>query len=182
MDDLEFTPEEIAEYLFTNQPGSPCSNQIIASLLLNLDHDIDYQDNSLDQEIQTTDLFEILINILLKGLDILSGGLDSYDMKNINPDMILNTNPWFNSLGFNVRVKVHEKINRDEYNDYYCRVIIRDELHKNYFEICKIDSNYHFFLNGSFIIKGCCTLDNLFMLYIRDPDTVYTIGFDHVLA
>ena len=181
MDDLEFTPDEIAEYLFSNHPGSPGSNQIIASLFTNHDQDQN-QDSDLDQEIQMTDLFEILINILLKGLDILSGGLDNFDMKNITPQVILNTNPWFNSLGFNIRVKEHEKINRDAYSDYYCRVIVKDELHKNYFEVCRINTNYHFFLNGSFIIKSGYKLPDLFMLYIRDPELVYTISFDYILA
>ena len=55
MDDLEFTPDEIAEYLFSNQPGPSCSNQMVASLFL----DNNDSNDDLDEDIKTTDLFEI---------------------------------------------------------------------------------------------------------------------------
>ena len=84
MNDLnDFSPEMIAYELFTKDAKAPCSHQILA-----------YQDGG-----DLTYLFEILITVLLEGLNIFTGGLKDTDLNDFTKTHITSLNPWFQSIG-----------------------------------------------------------------------------------
>ena len=95
---VDCSPEMIAHQLFTKEPKDPCSHQIIA-----------YDSGS-----DLTYIFEILITILLEGLNILTGGLTDADLSGFNQEHIIGLNPWFNSLGFKIIVTTKNEKDKDD--------------------------------------------------------------------
>ena len=122
---IDYTPEGIANALFTQEPKPENSCQIIA-----------------DQELASlTYIFEILTIILMEGLETLAGNLSSANLQNLSHEHISALNPWFWSLGFNINADIYDKNSVDAscYNKYYCKIIIRDKLQEILFEIKNIN-------------------------------------------
>lgn len=158
-----FTPENIAKFLFTKEPKLPCSCQIIAEQNLS---DLPY-------------IFEILLIIFLEGLEILTGDLSQTNLENFTEEHITILNPWFQSLGFNIKVKSTDFKNKELFKGYYCKTIIKDKLQKIYFELKQINKNYHFFLNGDYLEenKKKKNLNELFTVFISGKE-IFKISFD----
>jgi hypothetical protein len=129
----DYSPEGISQTIFHNEPNAPFSYQIIAE-----------QDQA-----NLTYIFEILIIILLEGLEILTGDLSQANLSNFNKDHLTILNPWFRSLGFDINVNTYDEKDKESYNKYYCRVLFNDKLNKMLFKIQNIDKNYHFLVNGN---------------------------------
>ena len=132
---IDFSPESLAETLFTNEPKPSCSCQIVTEK--NAASDL-------------THIFEILIIILMEGLSILCGGLTNVNDDDLTNEHLILLNPWFMSLGFKINVQNYEKnkTSKDEYSKYYCRIIIRNKLQQTFFIMKKLKTDYHFILNG----------------------------------
>lgn len=160
-----YTPELIAANLFSEDPKPIKSCQLLLD------------------DAQNDTIFEILITILFEGLEIISGGLKSFDISNLTSDMIEELNPWFHSVGF--KLYVHE-MNSDEIpNNHYCSVKINNDPYDMYFELKKINKSYHFILNGLF--EPIPKLNELFAIYRKTNNTknkndisnkIYMIYFD----
>lgn len=159
-------PEKIAHELFTNEPKAPNSCQLLA--------DVDVQDKFY--------IYEILMTILLEGFDVLTGGLDGIKPSMISPSHFTNMNKWFNSIGFNISIKSSQKVNEEEYQEYYCKIIIKDASYEFFFNLKNIQKNYHFFLNPKYINKTqkVDELKNIYAIFVSDY-TVYQISFDHCI-
>ena len=159
------TPEQIAEALFSHEAKEACSHQILA------DADL----------AASTYIFEILITILVKGIEILSGDLNQADLNKLSEDHILGLNPWFHSIGFSVNVdSLVKNEDLELYEDYYCKILIRDKLHENFFEHRKYTNNYHFLLNGPFLNENEARehVNDLCAVFIKENNTVFRITFD----
>jgi hypothetical protein len=169
-DKLEgYTPELIANLLFSKNPSEPCSHMILA-----------YADGS-----DILYYFEILITILLEGLDICANGLNTVDLSNFNEDFILALDPWFNSIGFKLKVDTYDYNNKNDnnnYTDYYCKAKVRTPLHETFFIMKNIDKNYHFLLNGLTIEqnKQKTNINEVSCIFINDDNKVYKIWFDFI--
>lgn len=159
------TPEEIAEILFTHEAKDPFSHQIVA--------ETDVAD--------ALYIFEILLTILVKGIEILSGDLSKVELDTITENHILGLNPWFHSLGFSVQV---DTLNKNEdlefYKDYYCRILIKDSVHQNFFEQRHYKNNYHFLVNGTSLEENEKQqyLNDLYAIFTTGNHTVFKIGFE----
>lgn len=162
----EFTPESIADKLFSKEPGDPCSYMILAYEPGQTNTDASYY-------------FEILITILLEGLDIFSGGLSSANLNNFTDEHITILDPWFRSIGFSLVVQVCDKKDTHLYNNYYCKIRIRTPLYETLFAMKKVDKNYHFLLNGSNLEENKLKkyVEDLFGVFINDDNKVYKISF-----
>lgn len=160
----EFSPEMIAKAIFTQKPEEPCKHGILA-----------YQEGG-DQ----TYIFEILLIILLEGLDILTGGLKDTDMTDFSKTHITSLKPWFQSLCFDINVETFPVEDIESYKDYYCKMYINNGNSENIVKIFEKmpDKNYHFFINGP-------TMDmNRQKHYLKDVygvfiqgETAYCISF-----
>lgn len=169
MEEIEFeklqnnTPEEIAEKLFTDDPKPPFSFQIIA-------------------EGETADfpyIFEILITILMEGLEILTGDLSTADLDNFSKDHLTCLLPWFKSLGFTLKVEELTDVDKTEYSQYYCRIVINYKEDAPLFQIKPIGKNYHFLINGN-LHEENSNKENLKDLYaiLNLNQQVYKISFN----
>lgn len=159
-----FSPEMIAHEIFTKDAKAPCTHQILA-----------YQEGS-----DMTYIYEILITILLEGLEIMTGGLKEIDLSGFNSSYITVLNPWFRSIGFNINVDTFESSDKESYNGYYCRAVINDKLNETFFIMKNLEHKpYHFLLNGPNlqINKSKEYLKDIYGIFSTD-DTVYKISFD----
>jgi len=160
----DFSPEMIAQSIFTKDPKDPCTHQILA-----------YQDGA-----DLTYVFEILITILLEGLDILTGGLKEADLSSFTSTHVTALNPWFQSLGFDISVDVKDINDKDSYKDYYCRTVINNKLNETLFIMKNIPhKTYHFFLNGQYLDqnKAKTNLKDIYGVF-RTDNHAYLISFD----
>lgn len=122
------------------------------------------------EDIDNAQCFEILLIILLEGLDKISNGLDTINVKELTDDHILFANPWFHSIGYKISVS-HGTI-----DDYHCKISLKNDTNSHVFQIRHIDKNYHFYLNSK---KMNETYDNLNDICAVLEDTDIIIKFDH---
>ena len=150
----EITHDNLARVLFGADPKEECSVDI-----------------SLD-EVDTAYVFELLLNLLFEGLDIVYGGLNNVDIGKINGDRILALNPWFKSVKFRVVVDEFNRKDVGMYDDYYCRVYLR-KMNQVLFEVKKFKKSFHFILNG----KNMHNFDGLFDLTrLGELKAVFAVG------
>lgn len=164
---LDVTPEQIAEALFSEDPKDPNSFQILARPDTNNAEDMTY-------------IFEILVTIMLEGLEYLSGGdLNNFEIDDFNEDYIETLGPWFNSICFNVKVEVFDQSKMYKCKKYYCKTIIKNEQTEHIFKQNNIDKNYHFLLNGKYeeYNKNLIELKDLYTVFIN-KDKIYKISFN----
>jgi len=154
----EYTPEEIAEALFNQPPKEPFKYQILVG----------------SQGTDQTLIFEILLTILLEGLNILSNGLNNFNLDDFNENYIYNLIPWFNSIGFDIKVNINSDI-----SNYYCRILINNKSHEYlFFNIKNLIKNYHFLLNGNFISNNN-ELSNIYAIF-KFKNKSYSIFFNYL--
>lgn len=138
-DELEnLSPEGVARKIFTNEAKDPCSYMILA-----------YQEGD-----DLTMIYEILLIILLEGIEIFTGGLDTADLSRLTKDHLTHFDSWFNSLGFKIFIEECDIEEKDKYLNHYCKVILNNKENNYYehvFKSNKITKNYHFLLNGDTI-------------------------------
>ena len=179
-----FTPEELASFLYNELPVDPCSLKLIP-YSPNMDND------------QITFLFEILITFYMEGMvdaPRLYHFLETkenifYDKKDIDiynislKDLFL-CSPWLKSLGFLLF------INEYKFDDYisdkheYCKIILKcDKNYINFFKKNRIEKSYHFILYSNYISTNKLEDVKAVFFKYKDPhndldcDRVYTIKF-----
>lgn len=160
-----YTPESIANELFECDPKLPKSCQLLLD----------------DASYET--IFEILLTILLEGLDKIAGGLKLFDISQLTCPLIEELNPWFHSIGFKMYAI---ELGPDEIPDnHYCSIKINNDPYDMYFELNKIDKSYRFVLNG--LYDSVKKLNEVFAIYKRTNNTsnkndisnkIYMIYFD----
>lgn len=154
-------PIEIANIIFLNEPKEECSIQLC-----------DVEDIYM--------LFEILITILMEGLEKLNC-FDEID--DINNDVLLDftvrIRKWFNSFGFTVEINKKIKIvdvSDVQNDDYYCKIITKNGNYGQLFTIKNIEKNYSFLLNQKHKIKN--NIQNIHAIYVA-PKYNLEIKFKH---
>jgi len=156
------SPESIALILFSDDPKP---------------------ENSIQLELENTDptfIFEILITILMEGIQKKYGDLKKINYDTFNENLLLNLIPYFKSIGFNINIKKYDKKNKEDYKDYYCKVILNDSMWDQFFEMKKIEKDYHFFINPSFVYNNNFNeLKQVRSIFIV-KDTVYNINFNYL--
>jgi len=154
------SPENIAEIIFNEDPKP---------------------ENSIQLELNNTEfvfIFEILITILLEGFKIKYSDLKNINSNSFNENYILNFNPFFKSMGFNINVNKYEKKNRDDYKNYYCKVVLRDNEWGGFFELKNINKDYHFFINPDYIYENNFNKMNDVGCIFIFKENVYLIKFN----
>lgn len=128
MDSPDQEPREIAIQLFSEDPKPPFSCQLLA-----------YADPN-----DAPFLFEIMLTILLEGVDIMVDGLTTTDLTKFTENHVLTLNPWLNSIGFQVNIENSGK----QILDHYCKIILRNSpAAGEYFKNVHEDTSYHFVIN-----------------------------------
>ena len=161
----EFSPERLAHTIFSTDPKPPCSNQIIA-----------LQDGA-----DLTYIFQILVTVFMEGFEMFTEGFENMDLTKFTTDHITSFDPWFRSLGFKIVTDTTDITNKEYYQDYYCKIIIKTQLYENLFIMKGIEhKKYHFLLNGPHMEqnKKKDKIKDLKAVFINDAtDTVFIISF-----
>lgn len=161
-------PYDVAEIVFKNLPGEPKSYQLCC-------------ESETENTIAPLDIFEIFLTIMMEGL-FLKNNVTSDSLKLFNENTVTDLRPWLHSLGYNVNVEVVSNKDSSAYEQYYCKVILREDPSWNqYFELHsnEISRNYHCIFGGKspYILGGKCTLNNLFAIFTLNG-MVYKISFN----
>lgn len=127
-DDLiGLTPEEIAQKIFIKNPLPPNSCRIIS-----------------DEESQDLIyIFQILITIFMTGLNILCNGLDKIDTENLTVDHLISLNDWYKSLGFNIKAYMYDIEEKEMYEEYYCKIILKNKANETYFIMRQLEKHIY---------------------------------------
>lgn len=160
------SPEELAQIIFNAEPKPIQSIGLLTE-----------QSNS-----NLQDLFEMLITILLEGLETVAGNLSTADLSKLTTEHLESLNPWIQSLGFNLHVAQYNfQTDLEHYKDYYCKILVRDKLYANYFNFKNIEKNYHFQLNGV-VLEKVGELSNIeeFHTALILDNTVFKIWFTKI--
>jgi len=120
------------------------------------------------------DLFEILLTILLEGFQ----KIGIKDLSNMDESTIESLNPYMQKIGFQYRVSQCDKYDKSEYEEYYCRILLRNESNEHFFQMKGLTNMYHFILNGTYLEsnKSKQHIDQLYSIFEVD-NYVYTIKF-----
>lgn len=174
MDSNGHSPEDIAEQVFRQPPPAEKTVQLYC------------ESDAKNGKIDTIDIFEIFLTILMEGILIRYAPVTAETLKLFNEESLNNLRPWLRSMGFDIKVDTYpDKCNdsiKKEYNKHYCKAILKcDPSWNTWFEIKNITKNYHFILgNKSPCIKGRkCTMDNLYCIFINNNIT-YKIAFKFI--
>ena len=156
------TPQEIADIIFTKFED-PCSFQF------------------LPHGGYSIDTFQILLHILMEGFDKLVG-LEDLDMNNVTCEEIIKLKPGFLSMGFDLKVHECDGLDKELWNDYYCKIFIDTGNYKLWFKINKhIKKPFHFITNGKYMDETLLK-ENLNEIYaiIKVNNKVILIIFDYI--
>lgn len=192
----EYTPEKMAEILFSQLPKDPLSICLLP-----------YTDNPPSDELAFN--FEILLTIYMEGIidvyrlvEMLGSNTvierdtneNIYNRKinisDINCDVLEILKPWFLSFGYILNITEYDDYKGvlDDFNlkNYYCKVILRDKPEDyGVFYHKKINRPYHFLMNGSYDnenikdikqLKALCFLPKNKKIE-NSKDKLYTISF-----
>ena len=158
----EVTIEQLVSNLFNLPPKEPNSCQ-----LLSFESDPPY-------------IFEMLITCLMESISIKYGSLTDIDLEDITEQHLEALNPWFHSFGFSLHAFVIQNEQKHIHNNYYCKILIKDQTDYNFlFNEKGITKDYHFILNGSFSNEEN-ELKNIYCILQR-KNTIIKINFDFFL-
>lgn len=176
---ISHTPRQIANIIFSMSPDEPKS--------YNLRYETDETNETVTDDMQTVSvtIFEIFLTILMEGIFI-KNNITKETLKNFNSSIITYLQPWLHSLGYSVNVRELNKENVQQYNKYYCKIILKvDPDWETFFELHEnlMDKNYHFIFgsNNDYILnkKTKINLNDLFAIFIHN-NKVYKIMFNYI--
>jgi hypothetical protein len=75
-------------------------------------------------------------------------------------------------------IKKFKKENKDDYKEYYCKIILNDNIWNGFFEMKNIQKDYHFFINPEFIYENEFNNINEVGSIFIVKNTVYFIKFN----
>nr|QBK88376.1 MAG: hypothetical protein LCMiAC01_00400 [Mimivirus LCMiAC01] len=166
IDNLDgLSPENIANKIFNNDPKEPCSCQLIAP---GSDGDLTY-------------VFEVLLTILMEGFAILSGDITTIPLDSFSENSIMALNPWIQSMGLNLIVSEIDASNKEEYTNYYNRIVLNRDMHEQLFIIMRNNKSYHFLLNGDALEENTAATELHYLFAIFEcKDKIFKIKFDFI--
>lgn len=169
----EFTPETLAENIFSKPPKEPNSCQLLLDDTRN-----DY-------------IFELLLKVLLGGINVLYG--KTAKMEDVTENIIITLKEYFASLGFLLKIRVTEKgldqhkiFFTDVSNEsYYCQIKLNNypdyfiEYTKEHSGHDKYGDMYRFSMNGkNNKIERKCLSDYYCIYFSKDQTKKITVQFD----
>lgn len=170
----EFTPETLAQQLFTNPPKETNSCQLI----------LDQADSEY--------IFELLINVLIEGIKVLYGVDASLDQ--VTDTIYHKLREYFHSIGFNVKLEIIDRLEDQDkllFTDitaepYYCEIKKNNfpdyflEYTREHSGHDKYSNKYKFVLNNKFDI-GRKKLSDYYCVYFNgNRDKKFKISFDNI--
>lgn len=153
-------PENIAQILFTKEPGPEKSIGIFVD-----DSDAVY-------------IFEVLITIYMEGMMILFNNLNNVDLNLMSIEHLIALRPWFKCLGFILNIDMFSSDNMDDVSEFFCDTKLKDNDYKLFFELKGINKNYHFLGNALHPLDSHQDKDlkDIYTI-LKRGDSIYKIWF-----
>lgn len=162
---VDFTPEDLAEVLFTEEPKEPNSCMLDAEIIGELDGTI-------------SDIHQILLTVMMEGIIHLQGSIANIDRTNFSMDYLYNLNPWFKSIGYKLLIGEYTKDDTKNHNDYYSKILLNDSLNEGYFIMKNINKDYSFVINYKNYNRQYSKLSDMYSIF-ENNGKIYTISFDN---
>lgn len=123
-------------------------------------------------------IFEILVTIMMEGLEYFTQGLDNIDLDDFGEKHILFLKPWFQSIGFNIFIEKFDRNEYENFSNYYCRILInnRKEELGYVFNQQSINETYHFTLNRYYDKVMVDDISQIYTVFAY-KQSVYKISF-----
>lgn len=172
----EFTPEKLAETIFSQTPRKKNSCQL---LLDQADHEY---------------IFELLLKTVASGINVLYG--DKAEISQITSDIKVLLNEYIESIGFTLTIEttdkpddLHKLFFTDLSNEiHYCQVKLNDypdhfiSYTKKHSGHDKYEDKYKFMLNGhNNKIKRSSLADYYCIYFNKEQTKKFKISFDHIV-
>lgn len=131
----------------------------------------------LDDDTDITDIFHIMIELLLYGYNILNPNSQIFDIERSYDDIIYDKlRPYFKSIG--IVIEFNEQISSDlrsyqEKDDLYCMIIKNEDNRKTGWDIL----GYNLFLNEKFTYDHSTTLSNYNAVFKANNNNIFYINF-----
>lgn len=181
----EYLQKQLENYtdLSKNVENTNDSIVLLANILFNklktsLDHDL--MGLLVDESMDTADIFCMLLELVLYGMDILTDGKTFFDIQASTDDIIYTIKYYLRSVGFDM--EVHEIFTDDEdltlyrdRDDYYCEVLAKPTsfLGNGWYVL-----SYIIIYNNKFVIQDVNNLLNYKAFFITN-NTIFTINFKY---
>jgi hypothetical protein len=178
----EFSPENLAKYIFSQSPSDLCTKQLLPF-------------GGENEPDQLGFVFEILITIYLEGLlcimDTMKAGISEANpnlseeeiefqiYNNLTIEDLQFPEPWMKSIGYNLSVTSMDLDTfKKDPTKYYCRTIFKfNPGDQYYFNEQDIPNRYHFLQNRSYTPMS--NLQDITAIIIKD-NTVFFINFKYI--
>ncbi|MEM0354153.1 MAG: hypothetical protein QXW79_01090 [Thermoplasmata archaeon] len=181
----EYVENQRKNYIdLTHQENPNDSIKQLAYILFNkpvdkLDHEL--TGILLDEEMETSDIFCMLVELVLYGLDILTGGRDQiFSLNDPTDDGVYLIKSYLKSAGFDMNIQEDIFCNRNSLqnssNDYYCEII-------NETSSCNEDwhvLNYRIRINGQFRFTKNTPLEKFGALFTSSNNKKFIVKFKYV--
>jgi len=154
-----------AEYLFAK--SSKNLNENLAGMLV-------------DDTMEIADIFCMLLELVLYGLNILSsGGYTIFDLDNPFNDIIYTIKSYLKSCGFDLDLKEvyfdeNIELYRDQ-NNYYCEIVPKPPSYLCQNDWCVL--NYRLINNATFKFASTTPLEKFSTFFISKQKKIFTINF-----
>ena len=134
----------------------------------------------LDDQMETADIFCMVLELVLYGLDIITNGeADIFQLQESTDDMVFMIKRYLKSAGFNM--EIHEELFVDDIDlyrdrtDYYCQIVRRPP------ELLCVNGwyvlNYRMIENKKHIINKIDPLPNYRAFFIASNKKIFVINF-----
>lgn len=164
-----FSPEKLAQFIFSKDPNELCSQELI---LCPDDND----------DVDAIITFEILITIYMEGIMMMSS-VETISNNSISINQLSFLSPWFNSIGYHLFLAEDSFDNYKEMDKkHFCNIILATDPATNlYFKMNNTHKKYKFVRNGSFDEDEDHQLEDIYSIYIDyTNDKVYYIRFKKI--
>lgn len=135
----------------------------------------------MDDDTEMIDIFCVLLELVLYGLEILSNGkINIFDLEDHTDDKIYLMKSYLKSGGFDICIK--EEIVEDtdvvlyrDRSDYYCEIVQKPPSYLCTSSWCIL--NYRFILNKKFTFDNTTPIDAFKAFFISNKNKIFVINF-----
>lgn len=135
----------------------------------------------MDENTETVDIFCVLLELVLYGLEILSNGkINVFDLRDQIDDNIFLMKSYLESSGFDINVEEEIIDSKDailyrDRSDYYCEIVPKPPSYLCTNSWCIL--NYKFILNKKFLFHDEMSMDKFKAFFISNEKKIFVINF-----
>ncbi|MEM3062414.1 MAG: hypothetical protein QW303_02560 [Nitrososphaerota archaeon] len=136
----------------------------------------------LDERMETADIFCMLVELVLYGLDILSDGRDQiFSLNEPSDDGVCLIKAYLRSAGFDIEIREDifsdKSISQNNRDDYYCEIIGESSSSREEWHILR----YRIRVNDRFRFTKNTPLEKFGALFTSSNNKIFIVNFKYVI-